>query len=240
MICFSSTSKSTSAVNSINKKLSKTSEKINLQIYISPENLCPDIDELTENDVSFSLIFPNLYLTRESWRFPQNNLTTPFDSNDVPSLPAGQQRPPSLKEKSNSITSTRYTSSAEIHKRPTLARAMSAPVRTSDEASTKNVIPNKRKSRRKKNLIRSETEDCKVIETDFKTTPLKCPTTRRTSIRSRSGVSCDVVTLVSLAVSSEGSDSEQEESNGSSNDQNINPRPPFLRKTGKSGCLQRF
>lgn len=126
-----------------------------------------------------------------------------------------------------------------VQRRPPLVRAMSAPVRSrSLDENAKGVFAfQKRKLRRRKPITRNasvcEKNDDDVLF-DLNGVNGKKPPISRT----RSTLAVDVITLVSL-VSSEGSDSEKEDSPPETGQRNIersrSTGAPTLRKTGKSG-----
>ncbi|XP_017481689.1 PREDICTED: uncharacterized protein LOC108370787 [Rhagoletis zephyria] len=137
-----------------------------------------------------------------------------------------------------------------VQRRPPLVRAMSAPVRSrSLDENTKGVLAfQKRKLRRRKLISRNpslcEKSEISAGEADKNDVlfDLNAPSGKKQPIsRTRSTLAVDVITLVSL-VSSEGSDSEKEDSapeTGRSNaERSRSTGMPSLRKTGKSVSFQ--
>lgn len=142
---------------------------------------------------------------------------------------------------------------------------MSAPVRSSLNENSKNILANKKKPRRRKFLARSTTIDKTtsslssnenhIINASYhnlnendenynakssKSNNNNNNHNRKTLNKIKNSIGCDVVTLVSM-ISSEGSDSEKEEINQQiTGIDNQIKRAPFLRKTGKSGMLYLF
>lgn len=115
-----------------------------------------------------------------------------------------------------------------VQKRPPLVRAMSAPVRSFDETSKGSFLASKRKSRRRK--LNTRHISCDKGSPDVLGTK---DLNRKVLTRSKS-VAPDVITLVSL-ISSEGSDSEKDDTPTTSHAGSPTRRAPSLRKTGKSG-----
>ncbi|KNC21842.1 hypothetical protein FF38_03201 [Lucilia cuprina] len=135
--------------------------------------------------------------------------------------------------------------SLTVQRRPPLVRAMSAPVRSFDETTAKSsatFLASKRKSRRRK--LNSRNISCDkgsidVLSAKDLNFEEKSTINRKVLTRSKS-VAADVITLVSL-ISSEGSDSEKEESAitpTNSHKGSPTKRAPSLRKTGKSVSFQ--
>ncbi|XP_055921409.1 uncharacterized protein LOC129952679 [Eupeodes corollae] len=125
--------------------------------------------------------------------------------------------------------------SLTIQKRPPLVRAMSAPVRSIAD-TTKNLLANtRRKTRRRRILPRNSSCDKGGEIDSVAETSTIGQTGKKIFSRSRSTIASDVITLVSLA-SSEGSDSEKEDSGSA--DECQTARAPLLRKTGKSVSFQ--
>lgn len=143
---------------------------------------------------------------------------------------------------------------------------MSAPVRSSLNENSKNILANKKKPRRRKFLARSTTIDKTTSslssnenhiinasyhnlnenDENYNAKSSKSNNNnnnnhnRKTLNKIKNSIGCDVVTLVSM-ISSEGSDSEKEEINQQiTGIDNQIKRAPFLRKTGKSGMLYLF
>ncbi|XP_037902796.1 uncharacterized protein LOC119646423 [Hermetia illucens] len=124
---------------------------------------------------------------------------------------------------------------------------MSAPIRPHDENS-KATLANKRKIRRRKISGRptsstfSQISENGVVESktpesvDTSAEQSKAKGGKKSIARTRPTLGCDVVTLVSL-ISSEGSDSEKEESLIAIDSSRLK-RPPLLRKSGKSVSFQ--
>lgn len=118
---------------------------------------------------------------------------------------------------------------------------MSAPVRI-DENSKGSFLANKRKPRRRKlntrtiTCDRDQSPDHLTNVDNLKLDSKLSATNKKILQRSRS-VAPDVITLVSL-ISSEGSDSEKEDSSYTPTNSDCNSptrRAPSLRKSGKSG-----
>ncbi|KAM8712382.1 hypothetical protein ACLKA7_012838 [Drosophila subpalustris] len=152
-------------------------------------------------------------------------------------------------------TEDQVSSALTVQRRPPLVRAMSAPVRL-DESSHKSVLGaankrNQQKLRRRKIFTRATSS---VAVPPDPGSPLLSAEANGSSnnkkqqqlSRARSVIAPDVITLVSL-LSSEGSDSEREETSSSAstptgNEKQSTPtaqrspqrRAPLLRKTGKS------
>ncbi|XP_037818852.1 GATA zinc finger domain-containing protein 11 [Lucilia sericata] len=176
-----------------------------------------------------SRLVTNLALSSHS---NNNNSTT---GTTTTTLTSGLQNPQNFNA-SPSLT---------VQRRPPLVRAMSAPVRSFDETTAKSsatFLASKRKSRRRK--LNSRNISCDKGSTDVLSAKDlnfegKPSINRKVLTRSKS-VAPDVITLVSL-ISSEGSDSEKEESSITpTNSHKGSPtrRPPSLRKTGKSVSFQ--
>lgn len=131
------------------------------------------------------------------------------------------------------------TPSLIVQRRPPLVRAMSAPVRSrSLDENAKGVFPfQKRKLRRRKPIARNASV-CEKTDDDI-LFDLNSVNGKKQSIPyTRSTLATDVITLVSL-VSSDGSDSEKEDSPPETGHRNAersrSTGAPSLRKTGKSG-----
>ncbi|XP_050324853.1 uncharacterized protein LOC126756072 [Bactrocera neohumeralis] len=129
-----------------------------------------------------------------------------------------------------------------VQRRPPLVRAMSAPVRSrSLDENAKGVFAfQKRKLRRRKPITRNASV-CDKTDDDV-LFDLNGVNGKKQSIpRTRSTLAVDVITLVSL-VSSEGSDSEKEDSPPETGQRNAersrSTGAPTLRKTGKSVSFQ--
>jgi len=151
-------------------------------------------------------------------------------------------------------TEDNVTSALTVQRRPPLVRAMSAPVRLDE--SSKSVIGaankrNQQKLRRRKIFTRAASSSV-AVPPDAGSPLLSADangSTKKQLSRARSVIAPDVITLVSL-LSSEGSDSEREETSSAStptgSDKQSTPtaqrspqrRAPLLRKTGKSGKLR--
>ncbi|ALC41285.1 CG13203 [Drosophila busckii] len=145
-------------------------------------------------------------------------------------------------------------SALTVQRRPPLVRAMSAPVRL-DESKCIASAASKRqqqKLRRRKIFTRTASSAVVTVPADSSSSLLSSDATgssqKKPLSRARSVVSADVITLVSL-LSSEGSDSEREESSSATPTGNDSPgvqgsqrspqrRAPLLRKTGKSVSFQ--
>lgn len=167
-----------------------------------------------------------------------------------------------------SSTSSRQNSESAFEKRPPLVRAMSAPIRPIDDNSKFLQSSKRKQARKKKVLRdRDEINECDedAYEDDPVKNNSHATANNNQKVipgagagqRSRSvlGGPCDIETLVSL-LSSGGSDSEKEDSAPSpttdsdsystiNNNNNLigsalkaTPRPPMLKKTGKSVSFQ--
>ncbi|XP_055689199.1 uncharacterized protein LOC129793334 [Lutzomyia longipalpis] len=216
----------------LKKALNRRDNRINLNIVLTQVPNIPEPEAINVSDSeSQSNELPQAPVDSDTTKDAQDVL--PGETKSALKSNAGKLVPPTTRGH-----------------RPPLVRAMSAPIRTTGDASQnrrknlrrrkfgrdreENLIISSRKNLERQNAVASDTSPIQTANACDRKGPSVAAGTARSSI------GCDIVTLVSL-LSSGGSDSEREDNGQPSSvrqEKSATVRPPSLKKTGKSVSFQ--